>query len=148
VLVTVAAVAAAVVAAVGHKSSADQERAGRQGSLRLAAKFAARLMASAIALRWRILEKESADPQRIEMLVAENATAGKKDPAAFKAIHNWLNEKIQEYDKTDHSASWFLIDRQGFIVALAGPGPWHIFKAPLSRRKRRLKAAQELLAPP
>jgi hypothetical protein len=41
VLVTVAAVAAAV----GHKSSADQERAGRQGSLRLAAKFAARLMA-------------------------------------------------------------------------------------------------------
>jgi hypothetical protein len=34
------------------------------------------------------------------MLVAENATAGKKDPAAFKAIHNWLNEKIQEYEKT------------------------------------------------
>ncbi len=110
---------AAIVVAVGLKTNADREHAGREENLRLAAKFAARLIANEIDLRWRILERESADPRLVELLEAENAKPGE---ANRKPLQNWLNEAIQEYQKTDMSASWFIVARSGNIVALAGPG--------------------------
>ena len=74
-------------------------------------------MASAIDVRWRILYKESADPQRAEMLVAENATAGKKDPPLSRRFTIGSTRKSRNTKRRDHSASWFIVDRQGFIVA-------------------------------
>jgi serine/threonine protein kinase len=110
---------AAVVAAVGLKSSADRERVGREESLRLAAKFASRLIASEIDVRWRILEKEAADPRLVPLLEAEIA---QPEGEARKALQNWLNESVQEHQKADLSASWFIVDRHGVLIALAGPG--------------------------
>lgn len=109
----------AVALSIGFKSSADGERAGREDSLRLAAKFASRLIGNEIDLRWRILEKEAADPQLVELVEAENA---KPNAETRKSLQNWLNETIQEYQKTDATATWFINDRKGNNVALAGPG--------------------------
>jgi serine/threonine protein kinase len=110
---------ATMVAAIGLRSSADRERVGREENLRLAAKFASRLIANEIDLRWRILEKEADDPQLALLLEGENA---KPDGAQRKPLQDWLNQVIQEYQKTDASASWFIVDRKGNMVALAGPG--------------------------
>jgi serine/threonine protein kinase len=109
---------AAVIAAVGMKASADREHAGREENLRLAAKFASRLIANEIDLRWRILEKEAADPRLVELL---NSKQDNSDEARFKLLQDWLNQAVQEYQKSTVSASWFIADRKGNITALVGP---------------------------
>lgn len=126
---TVSAVAAlvvgiltATVAAIWLARMADQERGARvaaermrEQSLRVAAKFAARTVASEIDLRWRILEAEAADAELHRLLLSlEKAKAADGDR---NSLQTWLETRHVEHSQATRATSWFITNHEGAQVA-------------------------------
>ena len=105
-----------VLAAVWNGALAERERAAREDSVRLAARFAARTVASEIDLRWRILELEARDAElRTLLLKAEQST---EEKAAREGLSNWVTRRFLKHDSTTQAGSWFISNRKGAIIAL------------------------------
>jgi eukaryotic-like serine/threonine-protein kinase len=105
-----------VLAAVWSGSLARRERAAREDGLKLAARFAARTVASEIDLRWRILELEAKDAELLTLLQRCGEPAEEK--AARLALQDWLARRLLKHDRTTQASSWYVNDRTGILQAV------------------------------
>ncbi len=113
-----ALLALAVTALWWTSQTAQRERAHRHSSLRFAAKFAARSMAAEMGVRWNALESEASDAKLLEYL--SHANADPSDRTRWEPLQKWLNQNFIDHQEHAKSSTWFIDDRRGTLVALAG----------------------------
>jgi len=91
--------------------------AARDSSLRMAARFAARTVASEIDLRLRILEASAGDGRLRELLVA---SAGQpRDSTPRKQLQAWIENAKKATQDSTKADSWFVNNAQGIQLARA-----------------------------
>jgi serine/threonine protein kinase len=98
------------------RRAAARERAAREQSLRVAAKFAARTVAAEIDRRWRILEAEAADPELLALMPA------RREPPASpgrQGLQSWIEARAREHEAAAAASNWFLTDEHGVQIARA-----------------------------
>jgi serine/threonine-protein kinase len=120
VVAVVMAVAAVRLAQMAHSERTARREAERfrTQNLRTAATFASRTLAAEIDVRWRILEAEADNSQLRKWLLA--LQAGKAlDPDQLKPIQDWLKDRFDQQSAAVKATSWFLLDREGTLVALS-----------------------------
>jgi hypothetical protein len=84
----------------------------------LSARFAARTLANEMDIRWRILEAEANDADLQRLLALANGQPN--DPATRRALCDWLDRRLHRHDATTRASTWFVDDRRGTLVGLAG----------------------------
>jgi len=89
----------------------------RQSSLRLAAQFAARIVASQIDLRLRIVEAKASEATLVQLLVAADGKPRDSEPR--KKLQAWLETCKEDTDGSTHSDSWYIINAKGIQLARA-----------------------------
>jgi serine/threonine-protein kinase len=94
----------------------QSEHVLREQGLLVSAQFAARTLANQIDIRWRILEKEAADPRLRDWLAAINADP--LDEVAWAPLQAWLDARSAAYPDID-CRSWHVQSRTGVQVARA-----------------------------
>jgi hypothetical protein len=121
-LVMVAVVTA--LAAVRLGNMANSERNARVAAehfrtqnLHTAATFASRTLAAEIDLRWHILEAEAESSQLRDDLFALPKAGKAVNPAARKAIQDWLDQRYARHAAAVKATSWFLLDQEGTLLA-------------------------------
>ncbi len=93
----------------------QNEQTLRRQSLQVSAEFAARSIANQIDVRWRILEKEAADPRLHGMLQQINAEP--ENTALHAPLQAWLDERASQHYANVLSRSWFVQSYDGTQVA-------------------------------
>lgn len=106
-------ISAATLAAVYQRYAAIRAAAAEDTSTRIAAQFGAKMIATGIDLRWRILSEHAADHELHEFLI--ELAKPEPDPMAQQRLQTWLIER-RDAEPT-RSESWFIDDAQGIQVA-------------------------------
>ena len=115
VTITVTSIAAVMLAQVS-----ENERHAREEGLRLSAKYAARMIASGVDVRWRILEAAAQQAPMIAKMaqLASVDDLSSEDAAlSLTALNAWLRARKREHQSASLAASWFLTDARGRHVA-------------------------------
>lgn len=107
------------MAAILLSRSANSEReartvaeATRKDSLQLAAEFVAKAVGQDLQARWLILEREAANSELQQRLLALESTP--IDPATGdRDLQLWLSDRLSQYESIAPSKSWGVFDRQG-----------------------------------
>jgi len=87
----------------------------RRSGLQMSALFAARTIANQIDLRWRILEKEAADPELRAALTQVNADT--QNGEHYAPVQQWLDARVeQEYAELPYR-TWFIQAMDGTQIA-------------------------------
>lgn len=121
VTITVTSVATVMLARVS-----EQERHAREEGLLQSAKFAARMIASGVDVRWRILEGAAPQAAMISKLAHLNGLddlSSAEAAPSLMALNEWLEERKDEHQLATLAASWFLTDARGR----------HVSRSPLSK---------------
>ena len=87
----------------------------RKRGLQVSAQFAARMLANQIDIRWRVLEKEAADPRMHLYLEAVNADPHNEE--AWQPLQQWLDRRRHEYPPDVACRCWFIQSQDGIQVA-------------------------------
>ncbi|MGK0226701.1 MAG: serine/threonine protein kinase [Thermoproteota archaeon] len=122
VTITVTSVAAVMLARVS-----ENERHAREQGLRLSAKLAARMIASGVDVRWRILEGAAQDAALISELAHLNRIKDLRSTEAnphLTSLNGWLDERKPKNQSAAWAASWFLTDARGR----------HLSRSPLDKK--------------
>lgn len=123
--VAVITVTVTSVAAVMLARASEDERHAREEGLRMSAKYAARMFASGVDVRWRILE--GAAPHSDMILALTNLNDVEDDDLAsdpnddLSSLKTWLDERKAEHQSATLAASWFLTDAGGRHIARSPP---------------------------
>ncbi len=134
VIVTLVAVAAAMLLARRaereHEARQDETVArlaaeeaqrhaqdAREASLRMAARFAARTVASEIDLRLRVLEASAGDGRLRELLVT--SVGQPRDSMPRKELQVWIEQAKKATQDSTKADSWFVNDADGIQLARA-----------------------------
>ncbi|MCU0864055.1 MAG: serine/threonine protein kinase [Planctomycetes bacterium] len=117
ITIAVTSFAAVLLARVSHDERQARQAAEhmREQGLHLAAKFAARTIASEIDVRWRILEAAAQSPVPAAALRELAATTVPVDGHA--PLQRWLEANLQEHRLTATATSWFVTDARGRQMA-------------------------------
>jgi len=99
------------------KQMQHKAEVARQSSLRLAAQFAARIVASQIDLRLRIVEAKASEVSLAEMLSAAEGKPRTSEPR--KKLQAWLEACKKATDESSRADSWYITDAQGVQLARA-----------------------------
>jgi serine/threonine-protein kinase len=122
-LITVAVVTVLAAFRLGHMARSERTARldaehFRMQNLRTAATFASRTLAAEIDLRWRILEAAADHNQLRNWLLALQQPGKAHEGATRKAIQDWLNRRFNQPSNAGKAMSWFLLDREGTLLAL------------------------------
>lgn len=112
----VVTIAVTSIAAVMLAQVSENERHAREQGLRLSAKYAARMIAAGVDVRWRILEGAASNASMVETLKQLRATEDLAAPEAaphLQAVGAWLEARKAEHASATQAASWFLTDARG-----------------------------------
>ncbi|HEY2839510.1 MAG TPA: protein kinase [Pirellulales bacterium] len=99
------------------KEMQHKAEVARQSSLRLAAQFAARIVASQIDLRLRIVEAKADEASLAKLL--KDANGQPRDSEPRKKLQAWLEECKKSTDGSTRSDSWFILNDKGVQLARA-----------------------------
>lgn len=99
------------------KEMQHKAEVARQNSLRLAAQFAARIVASQIDLRLRIVEAKASEATLAQLLVAADGKPRDSEPR--KKLQAWLDACKKDTDGSTHSDSWYILNAKGVQLARA-----------------------------
>jgi len=103
----------------GLRAAAEQAQQSehnlRAQGLQVSANFAARMLANQIDIRWRVLEREAADPQLHEFLQTINAEPLQEE--SWQPLQEWLDARHQQRYPNVACRCWFVQSRQGVQVA-------------------------------
>lgn len=91
--------------------------AARDSSLRMAARFAARTVASEIDLRLRILEASAGDGRLRELLIASEGQP--RDSMPRKQLQAWIENAKKTTQDSTKADSWFVNNAEGVQLARA-----------------------------
>lgn len=119
-LVALALVAAGAAVSMGTMANRERDakvaaQHAQEQSLRTAARFAAKTLASEIDLRWRILETEASSPALRELL--EGINQNPSDPGLRESCQAWLDKRKIAHAHTTKAAGWWINDAIGTQVA-------------------------------
>ncbi len=96
-------------------SAQQSERELREQGLQVSAQFAAKMIANQIDIRWRIMEKEAADPRLRDLMRAIN-----QDPSQesnWLPLQQWLDERSEQRYAELPTRAWFVQSLDGTQVA-------------------------------
>ena len=119
VTITVTTLAAVLLARISEderQARMAAERMREQG-LRLAAKFAARTVASAVDVRWRVLESSAQSRVLRTRLEALRDTSALQNSTQRAWLQQWLEQVHAEHQPSANATSWFLTDARGRHIA-------------------------------
>jgi len=97
------------------EAARNSEHELRKEGLQVSAQFAARMLANQIDIRWRILEKEAADPRMHQFL--EKINADPLNEEAWPPLQQWLEDRSQRRYPDVACRSWIVQSRNGIQVA-------------------------------
>ncbi|MBW3597988.1 MAG: hypothetical protein KY475_12015, partial [Planctomycetes bacterium] len=93
----------------------ENEASLRKQSLQVSAEFAARTLANQIDIRWRILEKEAADPELLALL--QQANAEPDNEALRRPLQDWLDERVDQRYPHVPTRTWHIQTENGIQAA-------------------------------